>query len=175
MILSNAIRILPITKENFHSDSLRFFHRRQKVESVYVLSDGRLELRHSPFEEDWSPSRRMEKAREILSGKYIVFGAFDRERVVGEIMLIPELNQNRMIIDSFHVDAEYRRRGIGRSLFHAAKAEAERVGASALYVSACSAKETIDFYRAMGFRVSPNPIPSRAEDEPCDIQMEYAL
>ena len=175
MILSNAIRILPITKENFHSDSLRFFHRRQTVESVYVLSDGRLELRHSPFEEDWSPSRRMEKAREILSGKYIVFGAFDRERVVGEIMLIPELNRNRMIIDSFHVDAEYRRHGIGRLLFHAAKAEAERVGASALYVSACSAKETVEFYRAMGFCVSPNPIPSRVEEEPCDIQMEYAL
>ena len=169
------IEIKQADRSNFGEASMDSFDRYQEVHNVYRLENGQLILKEHPFTENWSPARRREKAAEILSGRFITFCAFEDDQVVGEIMLIPELNQNRMIIDSFHVDAEYRRHGIGRSLFHAAKVEAERVGASALYVSACSAKETVEFYRAMGFCVSPNPIPSRVEEEPCDIQMEYAL
>ena len=80
-----------------------------------------------------------------------------------------------MIIDSFHVTAEYRRKGAGRMLFHAAWQEAEKQGAKALYASACSARETIDFYRAMGFKLSENPIPSCVEKEPFDLQLECVL
>ena len=80
-----------------------------------------------------------------------------------------------MIIYSFHVSADRRRHGIGRALFASAKDEAVRRGAVALYVSACSAEETVDFYRAMGFTVSLHPIRSLADNEPCDIQMECAL
>ena len=43
------------------------------------------------------------------------------------------------------------------------------------YASCCSAEETIDFYKAMGFRLSEHPIPSCVEDEPFDIQMECRL
>jgi len=171
----NNISIYPITKENFHQDSLKSFNRYQSVKDIYILADGQLVLKHNPFEENWSPTRRKEKAQEILSEKYIVYGAFDRNKVVGEIMLIPKLNLGRMIVDSLHVDCGYRRQGIGRLLFSAAKTEAIKAGATGLYLSACSAKETIDFYRAMGCFVSPNPIPSCVEKEPCDIQMECTL
>ena len=57
----------------------------------------------------------------------------------------------------------------------AAKEEAIRCGAKALYVSACSARETIDFYTAMGFTLSPHPIRCCVEAEPYDIQMECTL
>ena len=115
------------------------------------------------------------KAGEILSGRYITFCAFEGDAVVGEIMLIPELNENRLIIDSFHVSRAYRRRGIGRRLLEAAGDYARGRGACALYASCCSAEETIAFYRAMGFRPSEHPIPSCVEDEPFDIQMECRL
>lgn len=101
--------------------------------------------------------------------------SLDAGRVVGLLLLLPELDCGRMIVDSFHVSAERRRQGIGRALCTAAKEEALRRGAHALYVSACPAQETIDFYRAMGFTVSRRPIRSRVEDEPYDIQMECAL
>lgn len=52
---------------------------------------------------------------------------------------------------------------------------ARRHGAAALYISACSAEETIAFYLAMGCRLSPSPIPAMAQDEPWDIQLEYSL
>ena len=87
-------------------------------------------------------------------------------------MLIPGLNKGRLIIDSFHVSRDYRRRGIGRALFEAARQEALDRGAHALYASCCSSEETINFYTTLGFRLSSDPVPSLAEAEPYDLQME---
>ena len=160
---------------NFHPDSLNDFSRTQTVTRVYRLMDGQLTLLHQPFTEDWSPERKREKAAEILSGDYITFCAFEQCRVLGCIMLTPELNEGRMIVHSFHVSADQRRRGLGSRLFEAAKEVARKQRAAALYISACSSEETIRFYLAMGCHLSPNPIPAMVEDEPWDIQLEYRL
>lgn len=163
--------IQKVKPEEFAQDALDSFDRHQVVRNVYREIDGQLTLVLNPFEEDWSIERRMEKAAEIRSGKNIVIGAFDADRIVGQIMLLPELNQDRMIVDSFHVSKEYRRQGIGRALFAEAKKEAKQHGAKALYISACSS----DFYLSMGCEVSRKPIEEYAKDEPCDIQMECIL
>lgn len=158
-----SMEITRLDASNFTENSLDDFSRYQEVTQVYRLIDGRLQLVPLTFTEDWPLARRREKAREILRGTHIVYGAVENGEVLGVIMLLPALDYGRMVIDSFHVSANHRRNGIGRALFKAAKAEAIRRGAKALYASACSARETIDFYRAMGFVISPNPIPeSRA-------------
>ena len=162
-------------RSNFCETSMDAFDRLQEVQNVWRMENGRFVLKFQPFTETWSPERRREKAAEILSGRFTTFCAFDGDAVVGEIMLLPELNENRLIIDSFHVSRAYRRHGIGRRLLETAAAYARSRGASALYASCCSAEETIAFYRAMGFRPSEHPIPSCVEDEPFDIQMEYKL
>lgn len=169
------IIIMPLNSGNFNTDSLQDFDRGQEVTQVYRLSGGELRLVPLSFTETWSGERKKEKAAEILSEKYITYGAFDGDRVIGEIMLIKELNRGRMIVDSLHVSRGYRRRGIGRMLMNEARKEALRRGAKALYISCCSAKETIDYYMAMGCRLSDDPIPAYAEEEPCDLQMELAL
>ena len=171
----NIIEIKQADRSNFRETSLDSFDRFQAVQNVWRTEDGSLVLKYQPFTETWTPERRREKAGEILSGRYITFCAFEADAVVGEIMLIPELNENRLIIDSFHVSRAYRRRGIGRRLVEAAADYARGRGASALYASCCSAEETVAFYRAMGFRLSEDPIPSRVEEEPFDIQMERRL
>jgi ribosomal protein S18 acetylase RimI-like enzyme len=76
-----------------------------------------------------------------------------------------------MILDMMQVSSECRGQGIGRQLFEAGKAEARRVGAEALYISACSSEETIAFYRAMGSELANDPIKDIAEEEPFDLQM----
>lgn len=162
-------------KSNFTLSSLDAFQRFQTVTRVYRLTGEGLTPVYNPFTEDWSPERRREKAKEILSGRFITHLAFEDGRVVGEIMLVPEPDNGRLIIDSFHVSGECRRRGIGRALLSAAENTAREKGAKALYASACSAEETINFYLAMGFAPADNPIPAYAEDEPCDIQMEKPL
>ena len=161
-----------VGQNNFRIHSLRDFRRYQEVTNVYRLTDGQLTLVYHPFVEDWDDARRVEKAEEILSGQFVTYCAFEENRVVGEIMLLPRLDKERLVIDSFHVSEEFRRRGIGRALFEAARREALNRGARALYASCCSAEETIRFYSAMGFRLSDDPIASCAEKEPYDLQME---
>lgn len=167
----NSLEIKLADKNNFGRNSLNDFRRYQEVKNVYRLKDGQLRLVYNPFTEDWDDERRIEKAEEILSGQYVTYCAFEGNRVVGEIMLLPRLNKDRLIIDSFHVSSDYRRRGIGRALLDAARQEALKRGAHALYASCCSAEETIRFYTAMGFRLSADPVDSCIEDEPYDLQM----
>ncbi len=162
-------------KHNFTYDSLKGFQRYQEVKNVYRLHEGKMILVYNPYTEDWNPARRLQKADDILSGRYVTYCAFEGNCAVGEIMLIPQLNKGRLIIDSFHVSTDYRRRGIGRSLLEAARQEAMKRGAHALYASCCSSEETINFYSAMGFRLSSDPIPSCVEDEPYDLQMECMI
>lgn len=164
-----------IDHRSFTRDSLKGFQRYQEIKNVYRLQDGHLTLVYDPFTEDWDAARLIEKAEEILSGQHVTYCAYEGNRVVGEIMLIPRLNKGRLIIDSFHVSRDYRRRGIGRALLEAARREALMRGAHALYASCCSSEETINFYSAMGFRLSPDPIPSLAEAEPYDLQMECMI
>ncbi len=171
----NRIEIKQADRNNFCETSMDSFDRFQEVQNVWRIENGRLVLNFQPFTETWSPEQRRRKAQDILSGRYITFCAFEGNAVVGEIMLIPELNENRLIIDSFHVSRAFRRRGIGRRLVETVADYARGRGASALYASCCSAEETIAFYRAMGFRLSEHPVPSCVEDEPFDIQMEYRL
>ncbi len=170
-----AIEIKQADSSNFRETSLDSFDRFQEVQNVWRMENGRLVLVFHPFTETWSPERRREKAREILSGRYITFCAFEGDAVVGEIMLLPELNENRLVIDSFHVSRAVRRCGIGRRLLETAADYARGRGASALYASCCCAEETVAFHKAMGFRLSEYPIPSCVEDEPFDIQMECGL
>lgn len=167
--------IKQVDRSNFTESSMDSFDRYQEVKKVFRMENGRLVLKKLPFTETWSPERRREKAIEILSGEYITYCAFDGDTVVGEIMLLPELNENRLIIDSFHVSRDYRRHGIGRRLIETARDYAKSRGAVALYASCCSAEETIRFYSAMGFEPSERPIPGCVKDEPFDIQMECRL
>lgn len=173
--MESNIEIKQVDRSNFTERSMDSFDRYQEIRYVFRVENSKLALKKQPFTETWSAERRREKAAEILSGKHITFCAFDSDSVVGEIMLNPEQNENRLIIDSFHVSREYRRHGIGRRLIETARGYAESHGAEALYASCCSAEETIRFYTAMGFKLSEHPIPSRVEDEPYDIQMECRI
>ncbi len=169
------IEIKQADRNNFCETSMDAFDRFQEVRNVWRTENGGLVLKFQPFTETWPPEHRRKKAGEILSGRYITFCAFDGDAVVGEIMLIPELNENRLIIDSFHVSLAYRRHGIGRRLIETARDYAKSRGAAALYASCYSAEETIRFYSAMGFKPSEHPIPSCVKVEPFDIQMECRL
>lgn len=166
------IEIKQADSSNFTMSSLDTFDRYQEVRNVYRMEDGRLVLKEHSFTESWSPERKREKAADILSGKYVTFCAFDGDRVVGEIMLKPEMNEGRLIVDSFHVSRGHRGQGIGRRLMETAAALARSRGARALYASCCSSEETIRAYMAMDFEPSKHPIPSCVEEEPFDIQME---
>ena len=80
-----------------------------------------------------------------------------------------------MVLDIIQVDRAFRGQGIGRQLFTLAVTEAKNAGAKELYISACCSEETVNFYKAMGAKVTDDLIPEIAEAEPYDIQMAFEL
>lgn len=107
----------------------------------------------------------------MTSCELLAFGAFAGGELIGFIGLKRELSGSRMIVDTLHVSAPCRGMGIGKQLFLRGISAAIQAGARQLYISACSSKETIAFYRAMGAEITDDPIPEMVEEEPFDLQM----
>lgn len=160
-----------LTKENTPITALDGFVRTQPVTEVYRKTDGEYRLTPCSFTDDWSPERKREKAAQLTGGDLLAFGVFAGGELIGFIGLRRKLSGSRMIVDTLHVSAPYRGQGIGKQLFLRGIAEARQAGARELYISACSSKETIAFYRAMGAEVTDDPIPEMVEEEPFDLQM----
>lgn len=165
-----------ITPQNLPETGLDGFIRTQVVARSYRRGDdGEYRLAETPFTDDWTPSRKREKARELTSANRIAFGAFENDRLVGFSCLLRATKGSRAILDSMHVSKDFRGRGIGRRLFFMAAKAAREMGAEEMMISACPSEETIAFYRAMGAKVTDNPIPEMAEEEPFDLQMSLSL
>lgn len=165
------ITIERITKENFSESSLDGYVRTHNVTRVWRRVNGEYALVEQPYTEDWSAQRKREVARSLLGRDMTAFAAFDGGRVIGFASLVNKPVGSRMILDMMHVSAEYRGSGTGRRLFEQVRSAAAAMGASELYISACSSEETAAFYRAMGARLTDDPIREIAQDEPFDLQM----
>ena len=165
------IKIELLSETNFSMESLDSYNRKQAVNKVYRRIDGEYTLVDCKYTEDWDLNKKRSVAKQISSDKYITYIALEKDKVVGFIGLLRQLNGPYMILDMMQVSSECRGQGIGRRLFEAGKDEARKNGAEALYISACSSEETIAFYRAMGSELASDPIKEIAEEEPFDLQM----
>lgn len=165
------MKIELLTAENFNSDSLDNYQRKQEVKRVYRNHDGVYRLEDCVYTEDWDREKKRSVAKEISSDAYITYLALEKGEVIGFIGLKKELVGSYMILDLMQVSADCRGKGIGRKLFEKGKEEARNAGAKALYISACSSEETIAFYKVVGARVADCPIKEFAEAEPFDLQM----
>ena len=108
----------------------------------------------------------------------LAYGAWAADRVVGFALL----DKNRfgsagqyVDLAEFYVSQPFRGRGIGRVLFRMAGEGAKALGASRLYISAHSARESIAAYRALGCVEAEEINWPLARKEPCDVQLEYRL
>ena len=160
-----------LSDTNFCIESLDLYNRKQDVNKVYRRIDGDFSLVECKYTEDWDLNKKRSVAKQISSDDHITYIALENDKVVGFISLLKQLNGPYMILDMMQVSSECRGQGIGRRLFEAGKDEARKNGAEALYISACSAEETIAFYRAMGSNLASDPIKEIAEEEPFDLQM----
>lgn len=164
------VKIELLTKDNFNEHSLDTYIRTQNVNKVYRQNNGKYSLVDIPYVEDWNLEKKRQIAKNIGSDEYISYVAVE-DGIVGFIGLIKNLKEEYMILDMMHVSKSYRGMGIGRKLFEKGRQSAKKAGAKALYISACSSEETIAFYKAMGAKLTENPIREIADEEPCDLQM----
>ena len=115
--------------------------------------------------------------RAVEAGAYAC-GAFCGQTLVGYLLLLPERFGSRgqyMELKELYVSEPFRGRGIGRELFGRGAAYARTAGASKLYISAHSSRESQAAYRRWGCVEAAEPDRERAAREPCDVQMEYPL
>ncbi len=170
-----------LDEHNFNINSLDDFKRYQEVNECYRLKDNGYALLPVKYTEDWSIEELRKLSGKIAKGLNngnIALGAFANGKIVGFAYIDKTLfGSNGQYIDlaEFYVSTPYRNMGIGRRLFNMASIKAKRLGASKLYISAHSAKESVAAYLSYGCVFAEEINEELAKKEPFDLQLEYVL
>ena len=176
MIQYRELNIDEINRELFQD-----FLRHQKVTLCRRKEQGVWVLKREPFIDDWSEEDYQILIqclkRTVFTGGF-VYAAFSNESLKGFVSVESEsfgAECKYLDLSSIHVSEDMRGKGIGKSLFDSAKEWARKKGASKSYISAHSAIETQNFYRAMGCVEAEEYNQKHVEAEPCDCQLECVL
>lgn len=179
--IKNCIQYKKLDSTNFNEHSLDLFVRYQEVHECWRKVEGEWKLLPIEFVENWSVKECQEIAEDVaahMEKDQTAFGAFDGDRIVGFITISRDhfgQTANYVELVCFQVSKEYRKQGIGRTLFLMGCEEAKRLGADKLYISAHSSKESQAAYKALGCVHAKEINQKLAEEEPCDVQLEKAL
>ena len=116
--------------------------------------------------------------KNTIASDGFVYAAFYDGKLKGFVSVESEIfggKQGYCDLSSIHISEDMRRKGIGRTLFLAAKEWAKQKGAKKLYISAHSAVESQAFYKSMGCVEAEVYNKKHVEDEPYDCQLECDL
>jgi predicted N-acetyltransferase YhbS len=156
--------------------------RREVIERVYHLRDGRLVLEPEFFDmQGWPPGEARLYTPLLLDcfdrGGYFC-GAFDGDALAGVAVLESRFIGRRgdqLQLKFMHISRPYRRTGLGRTLFERAAQRAREMGAKKLYISATPSENTIDFYMRLGCMLASEIDAELFALEPDDIHLECVL
>ena len=156
------------------------FIRHQMVTKCWRKENGKWIIKDAPFIDDWT-----ERDYQILIfglkntiiSNGFVYAAFYDGKLKGFVSVEPEIGGEQRYCDlsGIHVSEDMRNKGIGKTLFLAAKEWAKQKGAKKLYISAHSAVESQAFYKSMGCVEAEVYNQKHVEDEPYDCQLECSL
>ena len=170
-----------LSEEEINRELFGKFIRHQKVVDCLRKEEGKWVIREDPFTDDWSESDYqilVKCLRNTIHTGGFVYAAFYDERLKGFVSVEPDLfggQQKYLDLSSIHVSEDMRGKGIGKSLFLAAKEWAKNNGGNKLYISAHSAVESQVFYKAMGCVEAEVYHKGHVEEEPYDCQLECKL
>ena len=165
-----------ISEENFLPTSLDGFISHQEVRECWRKADGQWKLLPIAYTDDSGPDAQTILA--ALRAGNPAFGAWLGGELAGFALLAKERfgSEAQYIgLTEFYVSQPCRRQGIGEKLFALACQGARELGASKLYISAHSARESIAAYRKYGCVEAREVNQFLAEKEPCDMQLEFQL
>jgi len=158
--------------------------RSERIRTGYNYSYGKLQqldvMWDSPSWDlegngDYSVEARIKFCQEHLDRNGQMFGAFDKEKLVGIGIIEQDIDVNTAQLAFLHVSNQYRQQGIGRIISEALIIKAEEFGAKFIYVSATPSESAVGFYLSQGFKPTDTPIPALFELEPEDIHMVKVL
>ena len=179
--MEDNIKFERINSKNFDINSLDTYNRYQETEVNLRLVNGQYLYKNEPFIETWDNVQLHETANEVIKAVRqgsIGFIAKYQEKIIGFTYLGTNyLGNEKQYIEliMFHVTKEYRNKGIGKKLFKLICGEAKKLPAKKLYISANSAKETQEVYKALGCVFAEEVQEKILDYNPYDVQLEYIL
>lgn len=157
------------------------FIRHQIVTKCWRKENGKWIIKDDPFIDDWSERDYqilISCLKNTILSNGFVYAAFYDGKLKGFVSVEPKIfgdEQRYCDLSSIHISEDMRNKGIGRTLFLAAKEWAKHKGAKKLYISAHSAIESQAFYKSMGCVEAEVYNQKHVEDEPYDCQLECCL
>lgn len=179
--VEDMIQYRNIPYEEINRELFGQFIRRQVVGKCVRRENGIAVIKSDPFIDDWSEDDYkilIRCLKNTLKTGGFVYGAFINGALKGFVSVESELfgGDNRYLdLSSIHISEDMRRKGIGKTLFTAAKEWAREKGAKKLYISAHSAVETQAFYKSMGCTEAAEYNQKHTEAEPYDCQLECTV
>ena len=153
--------------------------RREYIANIYRLQGGELVLEAHNFDvPGWQPGQQESDTPRLVAD--VVRGgqawaAFDGDVIAGAVVIdIRPVGVARDLIqmDWLHVSRDYRGTGLGSMLVGKARDLARERSAAGIYISATPSENTVNFYRARGATLVPEPDAELFELEPEDIHLE---
>ena len=157
-----------LNAEEVNREIFKDFIRYQNVTKCWRKENGKWIIKDAPFVDDW-----IENDYEKLI--FCLKNTISSDGFVSVESEILGGKQGYCDLSSIHISEDMRRKGIGRTLFLAAKEWAKQKGAKKLYISAHSAVESQAFYKSMGCVEAEVYNKKHVEDEPYDCQLECDL
>lgn len=156
--------------------------RKEIVNEVYYFKENKLKIA-SEFDniEGWNLEELndyINRLEDIHDRNGTIYGAFDNNIIVGLGSLESKFigrNNDQLKLDMLYISNNYRKKGIGKNLVNLVCKKAKELGAKSIYISATPFKNTVDFYFAMGAKLTEEINKDLYELEPYDIHMVLEL
>lgn len=156
--------------------------RREIIENTYSLQNNKLVLKPDYFNMQGWPPGEAEHNTPLLLDCYdrggMFWGVFENEQLVGVAILESDFigsKRDTLQLKFLHVSRDYRRCGLGSTLFKMAVEEAKARGAKKLYISATPSENTINYYSRLGCVPATEIDDELFALEPEDIHLEYMI
>ena len=157
--------------------------RREIIENIYHLRDGKLVLEPEYFDAQGWPPGEAELYTPILLDCFdrggIFWGAFEEDgKIIGVSVLESKFigaNHDTLQLKFLHVSHGVRKQGLGKKLFNLAVEKAKSSGARKLYISATPSENTVNYYMRLGCALATEIDVELFALEPEDIHLEYAI
>jgi predicted N-acetyltransferase YhbS len=156
--------------------------RREIVENIYVLQDGKLVLKPDYFDIQGWPPGEAELYTPMLFDCYdrggAFWGAFENDKLIGVAILESKFigsQHDTLQLKFLHTSHDYRKQGLGTRLFNLAAEKAKALGAKKLYISATPSEHTVNYYMRLGCVLATEIDPELFALEPEDIHLEYVI
>ena len=152
--------------------------RREIVNEVYHYKSNKLRIVNKFYNiEGWNLielNQYISMLKDIYERHEKIYGVFKNDKIVGiaalESKLIGE-KLDQVKLDILYISNSYWKHGVGKSLVKLVSKDAVNMGAKGLYISATPFKNTVDFYFALGARVTNDINRELFDLEPLDIHM----